>query len=68
VRETRGIWQKIANEVAADCFGTSDEIDLDKLKELMTLLKNKEIKTPPYSGIPNAELMHSQMYTVCERL
>jgi hypothetical protein len=65
----RGIWQTIANEVAAGCFGANGKIDIEKLKGLMAFLGNEEIfKKPPYCFIPNVELMRSQMYMVCESL
>jgi hypothetical protein len=63
------IWQTIANEVAASCFGTNGKVDSEKLKGLMAFLGNEEIfKKPPYCFIPHTELMRSQMYTVCESL
>jgi hypothetical protein len=64
-----GIWQTIANKIAASCFDKNGEIDSEKLKALMVLLGNEKIfKTEPYSLIPNAEHMRSQMHTVCESL
>ncbi|MDR1890663.1 MAG: hypothetical protein LBQ23_00555, partial [Puniceicoccales bacterium] len=67
--KARGIWQTIANEIAASCFSENGEIDGEKLKGLMAFLGHKEIfKKPPYCFIPNVELMRSQMYMVCERL
>ncbi|MDR1891158.1 MAG: hypothetical protein LBQ23_03195, partial [Puniceicoccales bacterium] len=67
--KARGIWPTIANEVAASCFGTNGEVDIDKLKGWTVLLGDEEIfKTEPYCLIPHAELMRSQMYTACESL
>jgi hypothetical protein len=67
--EACGIWQTIANEIAASCFEKNGKVDSDRLKGLMAFLGHKEIfKKPPYCFIPNAELMRSQMYTVCESL
>jgi hypothetical protein len=69
LREACGIWQTIANEVAASCFDKDGKVDIEKLKGWMAFLGHKEIfKKPPYCFIPNAELMRSQMHTVCESL
>ncbi|MDR0693010.1 MAG: hypothetical protein LBF49_00335, partial [Puniceicoccales bacterium] len=67
--EARGICQTIANEVAVDCFDGDGHVDGEKLQTWMELLGNAEIfREEPFCLIPHAELMRSQMYTVCESI
>ncbi|MDR1528759.1 MAG: hypothetical protein LBS22_04230 [Puniceicoccales bacterium] len=69
LREARGIWQTIANEVATDCFGEDGNVDVEKLRRWMELLGSAEIfQEEPFCLIPHAELMRSQMHRVCECL
>jgi hypothetical protein len=67
--EAREVWQTIANEVAVDCFDADGHVNVAKLETWMTFLGNAEnFKKAPLRFIPHAELMRSQMYTVCESL
>jgi hypothetical protein len=69
LREARGIWQRIANEVAVDCFDTAGHVDVERLEAWMEFLGDAEnFRAEPYCLIPHAELMRSQMHRVCECL
>ncbi|MDR0693339.1 MAG: hypothetical protein LBF49_02080 [Puniceicoccales bacterium] len=68
-KEARGIWQRIANEVAVDYFDGDGHVDVERLRAWKEFLGNAEIfKKEPFCFIPYAELMRSQMYGVCECL
>ncbi|MDR2628898.1 MAG: hypothetical protein LBC30_02840 [Puniceicoccales bacterium] len=63
--EARRIWQTIANEVAVDCFGPDDRVDVEKLRTWMDVFGNAEIfKAEPLCYTPHTELMRSQIFAV----
>ncbi|MDR0742707.1 MAG: hypothetical protein LBE98_04570 [Puniceicoccales bacterium] len=69
LREARGIWQTIANEIAVDCFGEDGDVDVEKLRGWMEFLGNaKNFEGSPFCYIPCTELTRSQMYGVCKHL
>jgi hypothetical protein len=69
LREARGIWQRIANEVAVDWFDGNGHVDVERVGIWMEFLGNAEIfRGEPFCLIPHAELMRSQMHRVCECL
>ncbi|MDR2629022.1 MAG: hypothetical protein LBC30_03485 [Puniceicoccales bacterium] len=68
-KDSRRIWQAIANKIAADCFEKSGKVDDEKLEIWRNIIGNEEIfKEEPYSFIPHTEFVRSQMYAVCESL
>jgi hypothetical protein len=69
LRESRWVWQRIANVVAADCFGGDGNVDIERFGVWMELLEDvKNFEAKPFCLIPHVELMRSQMYKVCEYL
>ncbi|MDR0742373.1 MAG: hypothetical protein LBE98_02830, partial [Puniceicoccales bacterium] len=69
LREARGIWQTIANEVAVDCSDATGHVDVERLETWMEFLGSAENFTEsPFCYIPHAELVRSQMHRVCECL
>ncbi|MDR1528613.1 MAG: hypothetical protein LBS22_03455 [Puniceicoccales bacterium] len=69
LREARGIWQTIANEVAVDCSDATGHVDVKRLEAWMEFLGNAAtFRGEPYRFIPHAELVRSQMHRVCECL
>ncbi|MDR0693287.1 MAG: hypothetical protein LBF49_01810 [Puniceicoccales bacterium] len=67
MREGREVWQRIANEVAADCFDDDGKVDDAKVRAWMAFLGDaKNFKEEPYCLIPHGELMRSQMHRICE--
>jgi hypothetical protein len=69
MKEARGIWQRIANEVAVNCFDEDGHVDVVKIREWMDFLENTEnFRKEPLCFIPHSEFMRSQMHRVCECL
>jgi hypothetical protein len=62
LREARRIWQRMANEVAADCFDANGHVDVEKVRKWMNFLGNAEnFKKAPWRFTPHTELMRSQI-------
>ncbi|MDR2603305.1 MAG: hypothetical protein LBC11_01960 [Puniceicoccales bacterium] len=67
--EALGIWQTIGNEIAVDCFDTTGNVDVERLRTWMDVFGNAEIfREEPFCFIPHAELTRSQIHGVCECL
>jgi hypothetical protein len=69
LREVRGVWQTIANVVAADCLDPDGNIDVERLEAWMALFGNAKIfRKIPFCFIPHVEFVRSQIYRECECL
>jgi hypothetical protein len=63
------IWQRMANEVAVNCFDTAGNVDVKKIKVWMNFFGNEgNFAGEPSRFIPCIKFMCSQMYRVCECL
>jgi hypothetical protein len=60
--------QRIAAEMASECFGASGKIDLGKARELRDRIKSFTVLPKKFSTIPGASLMLSQVSCVLDNL
>jgi predicted component of type VI protein secretion system len=60
--------QRIAAEMASECFDASGKIDLDKARELRDRIKSSAALPGEFSTIPGASLMLSQVSCVLDNL